>query len=123
MPTLPNIFPSQYPLPISLENDLREALTVHAESGTAHDEANVSDGGCEIADVFRRHWDEYQKSHSVTPRQYKVVYDILRCRTGDFGYSISACDSCGHAEVFPNSCRNSHCPKCLSRKYLYEMCH
>ena len=26
------------------------------------------------------------------------------------------CDTCGHTELFPNSCRNSHRPKCQSRK-------
>ena len=72
----------------------------------------------DIADIFRLYWKDYQFSNLVTPRQYKVVYDILNCRTGSFGYSISACDSCGHTEIFPNSCRNSHCPKCQGNKRM-----
>ena len=72
----------------------------------------------DIADIFRLYWNDYQHSNSVTARQYKVVYDILNCRTGSFGYSINACNTCGHTEIFPNSCRNSHCPKCQGNKRM-----
>ncbi len=71
-----------------------------------------------VADILRLYFDDYRKNNAVTPRQYKVVYDILNCRTGSFGYSISACDNCGHTEVFLNSCRNSHCPNCQGKKRI-----
>jgi hypothetical protein len=37
---------------------------------------------------------------------------ILRCRTAELGGHAYRCDHCGHLEIFYNSCRNRHCPKC-----------
>jgi len=75
-------------------------------------------GSLSIAAIFRQYWADYRQNNQVTPRQSKVVYDILNCRTGSFGYSISACDNCSHTEVFFNSCRNSHCPNCQGKKRI-----
>ena len=38
--------------------------------------------------------------------------DIVACRTAVLGGHVDECDTCGHAEVSYNSCRNRHCPKC-----------
>ena len=75
-------------------------------------ECGPDNHGFKIADIFRLYWKDYQAVNPVTERQSKAVYDILNCRTGTFGYSISVCDKCGYTETFPNSCRNSHCPEC-----------
>ncbi|MBF0413136.1 MAG: transposase zinc-binding domain-containing protein [Desulfamplus sp.] len=80
--------------------------------------ADAEESRLSIAAIFRRYWSDYRQNNQVTPSQSKVVYDILNCRTGSFGYSISACDNCGHREVFLNSCRNSHCPSCQGNKRM-----
>ena len=43
---------------------------------------------------------------------YKVVYDILNCRTAYLGGHVEMCDQCGSERIMYNSCRNRHCPKC-----------
>lgn len=63
-------------------------------------DADAAKSVLSVAAIFRLYWEEYRKSNQVTPRQYKVVNDILNCRTGSFGYSISACDNCGHIEGY-----------------------
>lgn len=103
-------------LPLSVRNTLENTLLSVPEDMICKDPPEKQDKSCDIARIFNLHWNDFQRNNSVTPRQHKVVYDIQHCRTGDFGYSISMCDTCGHTELFPNSCRNSHCPKCQSQK-------
>ena len=69
-----------------------------------------------VADIFRLYWDDYRNENSVTNQHIKTVYDILNCRTGHYGYNISMCDTCGHTEIYANSCRNRHCPSCQGNK-------
>ena len=48
----------------------------------------------------------------MPPDHYKVVYDILNCRTAYLGGHVEMCDRCGTERHLYNSCRNRHCPKC-----------
>lgn len=49
-------------------------------------------------------------THSLT--QKRAVEAITTCRTAHQGGHVRECPTCGHQEVFYNSCRNRHCPKC-----------
>jgi hypothetical protein len=66
----------------------------------------------EVADILREHIVEYQKSYPLLPEQYKIVYDLLNCRTAYLGGHLQECDHCGSQRIMYNSCRNRHCPKC-----------
>ncbi len=68
----------------------------------------------EVADIFREHIADYQEKYPLLPDQYKVVYDILNCRTQYLGGHIEKCDHCDSEKIAYNSCRNRHCPKCQS---------
>lgn len=68
----------------------------------------------ELADILRTHIGDYQKKYPLFPEQYKIVYDILNCRTAYLGGHISRCTECGKEKISYNSCRNRHCPKCQS---------
>lgn len=68
----------------------------------------------DLADLFRRHTESYLKMYgsSTSKQQKRVLRDIVACRTSVLGGHISQCNHCGHTEVYYNSCRNRHCPKC-----------
>jgi len=66
----------------------------------------------EVADIFREHISDYRARYRMPPAHYKVVYDILNCRTAYLGGHIEECDSCNERRNAYNSCRNRHCPKC-----------
>jgi len=66
----------------------------------------------EVADILREHIAEYQSQYPLLPRQYKIVYDLLNCRTAYLGGHVEQCDGCGAQRITYNSCRNRHCPKC-----------
>jgi hypothetical protein len=66
----------------------------------------------EVADILREHIKDYQKKYSLWPHQYKIVSDLLNCRTAYLGGHIEKCDHCGTERITYNSCRNRHCPKC-----------
>ncbi len=68
--------------------------------------------GAEVADIFRRYGEEYRCTHSMTPKQRRVMRDIEQCRTSVLGFHVDECDECGQRDVGYNSCRNRHCPKC-----------
>jgi hypothetical protein len=66
----------------------------------------------EVADIFRRHLDEYRQLHALTPGQQTVVHDLVACRTAALGGHLDLCTACGFERPAYNSCRNRHCPKC-----------
>ncbi len=66
----------------------------------------------ELAEVFRRHGDVYQRCHALTPEQGRAIRDVARCRTPALGGHLDECDTCGFSRPAYNSCRNRHCPKC-----------
>ncbi len=66
----------------------------------------------EVADILREHISDYLAKYRMPPEHYKVVYDILNCRTAYLGGHIEECDNCGTQRNAYNSCRNRHCPKC-----------
>ncbi|MCB0320089.1 MAG: IS91 family transposase [Bdellovibrionales bacterium] len=66
----------------------------------------------EVADVFRQHFLEYQKTHRVSAAEYKVANALMQCRTAELGGHVLKCTGCGKHEISYNSCRNRHCPKC-----------
>ena len=66
----------------------------------------------EVADILGAHIGDYQNRHWLKPQQYKIVYDLLNCRTPYLGGHIEQCDHCAAERVSYNSCRNRHCPKC-----------
>ncbi len=68
----------------------------------------------EVADIVRAHGEAFVRAHALTPDQHAVLRAIARCRTAALGGHVDVCDSCGHADVAYNSCRDRHCPKCQS---------
>lgn len=66
----------------------------------------------EMADILRTHIAEYQETYPLYPDQYKIVFDLLNCRTAYLGGHIDRCGECGVERISYNSCRNRHCPKC-----------
>jgi hypothetical protein len=69
-------------------------------------------GKLRVADIFRRHADDYFAHHSLSPEQASVLRDVRDCRTMDLGGRVETCDLCGHQVIVYNSCMNRHCPAC-----------
>ena len=66
----------------------------------------------ELADILRAHLSDYQKAYPISPEQYRIVFNILNCRTAHMGGHIQRCEQCGAERIMYHSCRNRHCPKC-----------
>ena len=66
----------------------------------------------EVADILREHIVDYQQVYPLCSEHYKIVYDLLNCRTAYLGGHIQQCDHCGAERIMYNSCRNRHCPTC-----------
>ncbi|HET9583207.1 MAG TPA: IS91 family transposase [Bradyrhizobium sp.] len=68
----------------------------------------------ELADVMRRHGDDYVRRHGahLGRVERRVVSAITLCRTAALGGHVVTCQDCRAARVAYNSCRNRHCPKC-----------
>jgi hypothetical protein len=62
----------------------------------------------EVAHILREHIVDYQQTYSLCPEHYKIVYDMLNCRTAYLGGHIQRCDHCGTERILYNSCRNRH---------------
>lgn len=68
-----------------------------------------------VADIFRQGLNEYlSRYNTLSAKAWKVVNNILNCRTGALGGHIYKCDNCDTITIMYNSCRDRHCPICQS---------
>jgi hypothetical protein len=70
----------------------------------------------EVADIVRRHGDRFLETHSawVTGAHRRVLRAIAQCRTAALGGHRDRCAQCAQPALSYNSCRDRHCPKCLT---------
>jgi len=69
----------------------------------------------EVADIFRKHLQDYQRVHKLSYEQSKATRAIMECRTPALGGVVKICSNgCGQWEFSYCSCKNRHCPKCGS---------
>ena len=77
-----------------------------------------------IRDAFRKFYPGYAKKHpQLTPAQRRTAECIMKCKTGELGYSVSICEECGRETVHAVSCNNRSCPCCqapLEKKWEAE---
>ena len=86
-------------------------MIVAAPGGAA---AKVEPAAIELADIFRRHSENYRSDHRLRATQVKAMRAIEACRTPALGGHRQWCPSCGFERYHYHSCRNRHCPKCQS---------
>jgi hypothetical protein len=77
----------------------------------------------EVADIFRRHGPAYRMAQALhlDRCQRRVMAAVEVCRTAALGGYVERCVKCGQTQIAYKSCRDRHCPKCLStaaRKWL-----
>ena len=70
----------------------------------------------EVADIVRQHGDRFLETHRawLTSQHRRVLRAVAQCRTAALGGHRDRCDDCAHPAFSFNSCRNRHCPKCLT---------
>ena len=70
-----------------------------------------------LRDIFTAYAPEYIERHPHLPiSHHKAIDAICRCRTGAYGYSVYACQHCGHHHRGNHACGNRHCPQCQHHK-------
>lgn len=71
-------------------------------------------GRTKVVDVFRRHGDEYCRSHALSSDQYRLLNNLQQCRTSSLGGHIYKCSDpdCTFEQPMYNSCNNRGCPNC-----------
>jgi hypothetical protein len=69
-----------------------------------------------VADIVRQHGDRFLETHQawVTGQHRRVLRVIAQCRTAALGGHRDRCEQCAHPVLSYNSCRDRHCPKCLT---------
>ena len=70
----------------------------------------------EVADIVRRHGERFLETHGawVTGRHRRVLRAIAQCRTAALGGHRDRCEQCAQPALSYNSCRDRHCPRCLT---------
>jgi hypothetical protein len=70
----------------------------------------------EVADIVRQHGERFLETHRawVTGQHRRVLRAIAQCRTAALGGHRDRCDQCAQPTLSYNSCRDRHCPKCLT---------
>jgi hypothetical protein len=70
----------------------------------------------ELAHIVRQFGKCLLQSGELSPKQIKVLYNIVQCRTAALGGHEQVCEDCGVLHYSYNSCRDRHCPKCQGTK-------
>jgi len=70
----------------------------------------------QLQDIFREYVRDYAAKYHPSPRQWKVINAVMRCRTGQLGAHTDVCEECGAVEISYNSCNNRHCNQCQTIK-------
>lgn len=65
-----------------------------------------------VRDILRDHFDDYLKDHSVPCYTQKVVRAMMKCGTGELGYSLFVCDECGSIRMTADRCGCRYCSAC-----------
>lgn len=67
-----------------------------------------------LAEVFRRHWPEYQRQFGtgILPSHHRAVQAIMSCRTRALGGEVYRCESCRQDHFVYHSCHHRACPQC-----------
>ena len=70
----------------------------------------------EVADIVRQHGDRFLEMHPAwaNPQHRRVLRAIAQCRTAALGGHRDRCEQCAQSALSYNSCRDRHCPKCLT---------
>ena len=69
----------------------------------------------EVADIVRQHGDRFLEHRAwVTGQHRRILRAIAQCRTAALGGHRDCCDQCAQSALSYNSCRDRHCPKCLT---------
>lgn len=70
----------------------------------------------EVADIVRRQGDRFLETHRawLTSHHRRVLRALVQCRTAALGGHRDRCDQCMQPGFSYNSCRDRHCPKCLT---------
>jgi hypothetical protein len=70
----------------------------------------------EVADIVRRHGDRFLETHRawLSSQHRRVLRALVQCRTAALGGHRDRCDQCAQPVLSFNSCRDRHCPKCLT---------
>ena len=70
----------------------------------------------EVADIVRQHGDRFLETHRIwlTSQHRRVLRALVQCRTAALGGHRDRCDQCAQPAFSFNSCRDRHCPKCLT---------
>jgi len=70
----------------------------------------------ELAEAVRKFGRQLVQKEELSPRQVKVLHNIVQCRTASMGGHEEQCDCCNKLRYSYNSCNDRHCPKCQSSK-------
>jgi hypothetical protein len=64
----------------------------------------------------RRHGDRFLETYRtwVTGQHRRVFRALVQCRTAALGGHRDRCEACAQPVLSYNSCRDRHCPKCLT---------
>ena len=71
-----------------------------------------------IGEIFRAHRRAFMSrlGDRLSGARKRVLHAIADCRTRALGGHVDRCIDCRFTDVSYNSCRNRHCPTCLSHK-------
>ena len=100
----------------------RESTGCAHDLGARHRAADAAEAPAvtrppfEVADIVRRHGDRFLETHRawVTGQHRRVLRAIAQCRTAALGGHRDRCEQCAQPALSYNSCRDRHCPKCLT---------
>lgn len=71
-----------------------------------------------VRDILRDHFDDYVQTHPVSHHTEKTARTLMKCGTGELGYSLRICANCQTIQMTADKCGCRYCSSC---GYLRKM--
>lgn len=84
----------------------------HTERSTCGHHRENTGSGHKMQEFLAMHWDGYLSRNKVPLGKLKIMNSIKACKSGELGYTITRCKSCGNTTMHACGCGNRNCPSC-----------
>lgn len=98
----------------------KEALTYRQAEALLDDSIRKENDSSRYAvrNILASGFDDYLKQTPVPDHTRKVVYTLMKCGTGELGYTLNVCPDCGAIQMSADKCGSRYCTACGYLKQL-----
>lgn len=73
-----------------------------------------------VQNIFKKHYEKYEKTHAIPLHAIKAAESIVKCRTAALGGHVQKCPEEHIHRIWYNSCKHRACRQCFGNARRYR---